>query len=50
VEDVTDQEIGNRVESLLAMQGGVLRLLPAWVARDFLLPGRRLGVMPGQVG
>jgi hypothetical protein len=32
------------VEDLLAAQQGVLRLEPAWVARDFLPPGRRLGL------
>jgi hypothetical protein len=33
-----------RVEDLLAAHGGVLRLEPAFVARDFLPPGRRLGL------
>jgi len=33
-----------RVEALLNDSGGVLRLEPAWVARDFLPPGRRLGL------
>jgi hypothetical protein len=32
------------VEKALADGGGVLRLEPAWVARDFLPPGRRLGL------
>ncbi|HEX9118626.1 MAG TPA: hypothetical protein VGA61_21345 [Anaerolineae bacterium] len=32
------------VEAALAQQHGVLRLAPAWVARDFLPPGRRLGL------
>jgi hypothetical protein len=32
------------VESLLAKENGILRLEPAWVARDFLPPGRRLGL------
>jgi hypothetical protein len=36
--------VRDRVERLLAEQGGVLRLEPAWVARDFLPPGRRLGL------
>jgi hypothetical protein len=31
-------------ESLLSEGDGVLRLEPAWVARDFLPPGRRLGL------
>ena len=30
----------------LAADDGVLRLEPAWVARDFLPPGRRLGGLP----
>jgi hypothetical protein len=32
------------VEKALAAGNGVLRLEPAWVARDFLPPGRRLGL------
>jgi len=32
------------VERALAKGNGVLRLEPAWVARDFLPPGRRLGL------
>lgn len=32
------------VERLLEAGGGVLRCDPAWVARDFLPPGRRLGL------
>jgi hypothetical protein len=32
------------VEDALAKGNGVLRLEPAWVARDFLPPGRRLGL------
>jgi hypothetical protein len=34
----------DRVEGLLGDGGGVLRLQPAFVARDFLPPGRRLGL------
>lgn len=37
----TRQEI---VENALASGNGILRLEPAWVARDFLPPGRRLGL------
>jgi hypothetical protein len=37
----TRQEI---VEKALARGNGILRLEPAWVARDFLPPGRRLGL------
>jgi hypothetical protein len=32
------------VEKALSKGNGVLRLKPAWVARDFLPPGRRLGL------
>lgn len=32
------------VEQALARGNGILRLRPAWVARDFLPPGRRLGL------
>lgn len=32
------------VEKALASGNGILRLEPAWVARDFLPPGRRLGL------
>ncbi len=32
------------VEEALAKGNGILRLEPAWVARDFLPPGRRLGL------
>jgi hypothetical protein len=38
---------GNRreiVERALGRGNGILRLKPAWVARDFLPPGRRLGL------
>ena len=33
-----------QVEKALAAGNGILRLEPAWVARDFLPPGRRLGL------
>jgi hypothetical protein len=32
------------LDRLLAAGNGVIRLAPAWVARDFLPPGRRLGL------
>jgi hypothetical protein len=32
------------IENALAQSNGILRLEPAWVARDFLPPGRRLGL------
>jgi hypothetical protein len=34
----------DQTEALLHAGNGVLRLQPAWVARDFLPPGRRLGL------
>src|SRR3954468_24618550 len=34
----------SRVEQALADGDGLLRLAPAWVARDWLPPGRRLGL------
>lgn len=36
--------IRDAVDRFLAHSDGVLRLEPAWVARDFLPPGRRLGL------
>ena len=36
--------IRSTVEKALAAGNGILRLEPAWVARDFLPPGRRLGL------
>jgi hypothetical protein len=41
---LTTASVRERVETLLADQGGVLRLEPAFVARDFLPAGRRLGL------
>jgi hypothetical protein len=38
------KETRSTVERALAEGNGVLRLEPAWVARDFLPPGRRLGL------
>jgi hypothetical protein len=35
------------VEDALGKGNGILRLEPAWVARDFLPPGRRLGLQEG---
>ena len=37
------------VEKALADGNGILRLRPAWVARDFLPPGRRLGLPEAEV-
>ena len=36
------------VEDALARGGGILRLEPAWVARDSMPPGRRLGLKEGE--
>jgi hypothetical protein len=36
--------VRSRVEQAIADADGVLRLRPAWVARDWLPPGRRLGL------
>jgi hypothetical protein len=37
----------DELERALSETGGVVRLAPAWVARDFLPPGRRLGLPDG---
>jgi hypothetical protein len=37
----------DELERALSESDGVLRLAPAWVARDFLPPGRRLGLPEG---
>src|SRR5512139_1547838 len=41
---MTDQNRKLIVENALAKGDGMLRLDPAWVARDFLPPGKRLGL------
>lgn len=41
-------KIRNIIENEVAKNNGVLRLRPAWVARDFLRPGRRLGLTEEQ--
>jgi len=41
---MTDQSKKAIVENALVKGNGILRLEPAWVARDFLPPGRRLGL------
>jgi hypothetical protein len=41
---MTDSTKRDIVASALAEGHGILRLEPAWVARDFLPPGRRLGL------
>jgi hypothetical protein len=40
---ITDN-IRERVEQYVGKQNGLLRLKPAWVARDFIPPGRRFGL------
>ncbi|MGI8701303.1 MAG: hypothetical protein ACR2JU_08880 [Nocardioidaceae bacterium] len=46
---VVDEESSRRqVDAMLERSDGVLRLEPAWVARDFLPPGRRLGLPEGE--
>lgn len=37
-------DIRKKIEKLIEDQNGILRLKPAWVARDFLPPGKRLGL------
>ncbi len=41
---MTAESIRKIVESALGRSNGILRLKPAWVARDFLPPGKRLGL------
>lgn len=41
---MSEQSKHNIVETALAKGDGILRLEPAWVARDFLPPGKRLGL------
>ena len=41
---MADNTTRNIIASALAEARGILRLEPAWVARDFLQPGRRLGL------
>ena len=42
------KKIREIVEKELGSRNGFLRLRPAWVARDFLKPGRRLGLREDQ--
>jgi hypothetical protein len=39
-----DRQIRQHVEDALGKENGILRLKPAWVTRDFLPPGKRLGL------
>jgi len=41
---MADKTTRSIVEAALAKGDGILRLEPAWVARDFLPPGKRLGL------
>lgn len=38
------EETRKIIENFIAESGGILRLRPAWVTRDFLPPGKRLGL------
>jgi hypothetical protein len=46
---VVDSNTRALVESSLADNGGVLRLVPCWVPRSFLQPGRRLRLDPNDL-
>src|SRR4030042_3475996 len=41
---MTDVSVRTTIEKALEKGTGVLNLKPAWVARDFLPPGKRLGL------
>jgi hypothetical protein len=41
---VREPDVRTLLDRMLAASDGVLRLEPTWVARDFLPPGRRLGL------
>ncbi|MCF7808319.1 MAG: hypothetical protein K9N38_07330 [Candidatus Marinimicrobia bacterium] len=41
-------DIHDQLQSLLEKNRGILRLSPAWVARDFIPPGKRLGLPVSQ--
>ncbi|HEX7746160.1 MAG TPA: hypothetical protein VF462_12960 [Micromonosporaceae bacterium] len=41
---MTTSPVRGRVDEVLSEGNGILRLEPAWVARDWLPPGRRLGL------
>jgi hypothetical protein len=41
---ITPQTVRSAVDRALSDGNGILRLRPAWVARDWLPPGRRLGL------
>ncbi len=41
---MSDADIRKAVEDALGRGNGILRLKPAWVTRDFLPPGKRLGL------
>lgn len=46
--ETTEINIKTVVEQEIKKNDGILRLEPAWVARDFLPPGRRLGLPENQ--
>ena len=43
-----DHKARAEVEKGIDLGNGVLRLRPAWVTRDFLPPGKRLGLKDGE--
>ncbi len=45
---INDNTLRSEVESIVANADGLLQLEPAWVARNFLPPGRRLGLPDDQ--
>jgi hypothetical protein len=42
----TDTHVKSLADTALAQSGGLLRLAPCWVPRDFVQPGRRLKLHP----
>lgn len=46
---IDGSEAKTRLEAVLEKQGGILRLAPCWVPRDFLHPGRRLKLHPNDL-
>jgi hypothetical protein len=45
---MTTETAHSVLDQALAESDGILRLEPTWVARDFLPPGRRLGLLDGE--
>ena len=40
--ETISSKVGSVIEAVLEESGGLLRLLPCWVPRSFLQPGKRL--------